>query len=86
MSSSSAERRRKYPFRSARDRRSCGAHRGCLRVADRSALQLLLHRGVNAPEPHRLPVAVAGVDASRLQDVAGDEYRLVQVTRREEGA
>ena len=39
----------------------------------------------NAPEPHRLPVAVAGVDASRLQDVAGDEYRLVQVTRREEG-
>ena len=39
----------------------------------------------NAPEPHRLPVAVAGVDASRLQDVVGDGYRLVQVTRREEG-
>ena len=39
----------------------------------------------NAPEPRRLPVAVAGVDASRLQDVAGDGYRLVQVTRREEG-
>ena len=39
----------------------------------------------NAPEPHRLPVAVVGADASRLQDAVGDGYRLVQMTRREEG-
>ena len=39
----------------------------------------------NAPEPYRLPVAVVGADASRLQDAVGDGYRLVQMTRREEG-
>lgn len=36
-------------------------------------------------EPHRLPVAVVGADASCLQDAVGDGYRLVQMTRREEG-
>lgn len=39
----------------------------------------------NAPEPHRLPVAVSGADTSRLQDTVGDGYRLVQVTHRQEG-
>ena len=39
----------------------------------------------NAPEPHRLPVAVAGADTAHLQDAVGDGYRLVPVTDRQEG-
>lgn len=33
----------------------------------------------NAPEPHDLPVAVAGVDSTAVQAVAGDDYRIVAV-------
>ena len=39
----------------------------------------------NAPEPHRLPVAVAGADTAHLQDAVGDGYRLVPVTDRQKG-
>ena len=39
----------------------------------------------NAPEPHRLPMAVAGADASRLQSAVGDGYRLIPVAHRQEG-
>ncbi|MFT8648986.1 MAG: hypothetical protein ABF792_00795 [Bifidobacterium psychraerophilum] len=33
----------------------------------------------NAPEPHELPIALAGIPAGSMQKTAGDEYKLIQV-------
>jgi hypothetical protein len=34
----------------------------------------------NAPEPHELPIAVAGISATGLQEQSGNQYKLIQVS------
>jgi hypothetical protein len=34
----------------------------------------------NAPEPHELPIAVAGTSATGLQEQSGNQYKLIQVS------